>query len=156
MPQWRVVLCKEHGSCFVRDELDHHLIHHHGATDSALHNVGFLQPIRELAKSWSDVIHPHPHRRIPAIPYLQVMKGYRCADQFCQYQTVTDSGWVSHNRATDHMNPIGDGSRMFYQTLSSCPTKVRYFPVYPLDDFTFPLDEDTTDDEGNGVRESEV
>jgi hypothetical protein len=45
---------------------------------------------------------------------------------------------------------------MFYQTLSSCPTKVRYFPVYPPDDFTFPLDQDTTDDEGNGVRESEV
>jgi hypothetical protein len=101
--------------------------------------VCFWRPIHELAKFWSDVIHPHSPRRIPVIPHLQVIKGFCCADIFRQYQTVPNSSWVSLNWVTNHANPFSLGSWVLsvLPGLSSCLIKAQYFPVYPLDDFPF-------------------
>jgi hypothetical protein len=140
LPQWRVALCREHGDCFTQDDLGHHLIHHHGATEDESTDVCFSSPIQELAKTWKDVV--HPQHRITAIPCLQVIDGYQCTDIFCQFRTATMASWISHCRKTGHSSFEMKESRMFCQTLSSCPANVRYFAVYPLDDFSFPLADD--------------
>lgn len=137
LPQWRVILCKEHENCFTRDTLEHHLICHHGATDRDAQEVALLSPAQDLAETWKDVL--HPRSPIQPVPHLQVVKAYSCSDTSCHYRTLTMRDLITHSRETRHLNLQTE--KAFFQTLSSDRAELQCFTVFPPDDFVFPLGE---------------
>jgi hypothetical protein len=132
LPHRRLVLYTKHRDCFVKDGLVHHLVHHHRRTEEQAWELCLSCPTFEVAETWDDIV--HPRARMPAIPHLQVIHAFRCAVGLCEYKTAMTSSWLAHCRETGHNIEELVEETMFYQTLSSCPDNIHYFPVYPLDE----------------------
>ena len=124
--QWRVVLCLDHGNCFAKDGLRHHLIHHHGATEFDANELlpQTQNEMPEMADTWNDVV--HPEERILAIPHLPVIRGYYCTTPSCQFRCATMKEYSLHLNEIKH-NGVRYGEMLYQplQTLSSCPDKIR-------------------------------
>ena len=124
-----MVICSQHGSCYVQDSLDSHLALFHKVPRKR--RVELLLELREhdLAIAREDV--PLPQDGSAPLHGLPVLQGYRCCEPGCRFISASSKN-ISRHCYTEHKQSHGPRGRKKKQLQAGPPSAPEPFIPVPI------------------------